>query len=542
MGRTTNMVESITIENPLLEGLQVEKKPESFSMVIFGAHGDLTKRKLIPALYALYLRNHLPENFAVVGSSRTEMTDEQFREAMKDSVIRYGEDIDFKEECWERFAKSLYYRPGNAREASYYSSLDEDLKEIGKRHGSDSRNIFYLSTPPSLYLPIIENLNSSGLAVKRRSDEPAWPRVVVEKPFGHDLKSALVLDEKIHAVLNEHQVYRIDHYLGKETVQNIMCFRFANSIFEPLWNNNYIDHVQITNAETLGVEERGAYYEEAGALKDMIQNHLMQLVALVAMEPPNSLSAEATRDERTKVLKAVRRFDPDKVDSYAVRGQYDAGYVLGNEAIRYRDEEKVASDSNTETFAALKLEIDNWRWAGVPFYIRSGKRLEKRITEIAVHFKAPPHKLFSNMANTGLRSIMADSSPNVLVMKIQPDQGISLKFATKQPGPTTQLRALTMDFKYGTAFGDHTPSAYERLILDSLIGDPSLFARSDFVETSWSLLTPVIEHWAAVSPETKSASDDSIVQGPFPNYEAGSWGPEASNILIGSTGHSWRIL
>ncbi len=534
------MTKSITIENPLLEGLMEENKPESFSLVIFGAHGDLTRRKLIPSIYALYLRDHLPENFAIVGSSRTEMTDTEFREKMKESVIKYGDEQELNSECWDRFAQSLYYRPGNAKQIDYYRGLEEDLDTIGNKHGCAGRNIFYLSTPPSLYMPIIENLKESGLAVKRKADEPAWPRVVVEKPFGHDLASAMALDEKIHEVLNEHQVYRIDHYLGKETVQNIMCFRFANSIFEPLWNSNYIDHVQITNAETLGVEERGAYYEEAGALKDMIQNHLMQLVALVAMEPPNSLSAEATRDERTKVLKAIRPFDLDSVDQFAVRGQYDHGYVLGNETIRYRDEDKVATDSNTETFAALKLYIDNWRWANVPFYIRSGKRLEKRITEIAVHFKAPPHELFSNMGNTGLRSIMANSSPNVLVMRIQPDQGISLKFATKQPGPTTQLRWLTMDFKYGTVFGDHTPSAYERLILDCMTGDPSLFARSDFVETSWRILTPVIEHWATTSPE--SASSAPISHGPFPNYESGSWGPQAATDLVATTGHSWRVL
>lgn len=536
------MVQSITIENPLLEGLPEEKKPESFSLVIFGAHGDLTKRKLIPAIYALFSQDMLPENFAIVGSSRTKMTDQEFRDQMKNSVISFGSDIEFKEETWSLFANNLYYRPGNAKEQDYYKFLQDELDQINQKHGLGQRNIFYLSTPPSLYQPIIENLSISGLAVKKRKNEPAWPRIVVEKPFGHDLHSALTLDEQIHEVFNEHQIYRIDHYLGKETVQNIMCFRFANSIFEPLWNNNYIDHIQITNAETLGVEERGTYYEEAGALKDMIQNHLMQLVALVAMEPPNSLSAEATRDERTKVLKAIKPFDPDQIDQFAVRGQYDQGYVLGKDVIRYRDEDKVSKESNRETFAALKLQIDNWRWSGVPFYIRSGKRLEKRITEIAVQFKAPSHQLFSNMENTGLRSIMALNSPNVLVMRIQPDQGISLKFATKQPGPTTQLRWLTMDFKYGTAFGERTPSAYERLILDCMIGDPSLFARSDFVECSWSLLQPVIDHWNKTSPEGSVKHDSCINHKAFPNYESGSWGPQASNDLIATTGHAWRIL
>ena len=534
------MEQSITVENPLLEGLPEEKKPESFSLVIFGAHGDLTKRKLIPSIYALYSQNLLPENFAIVGSSRTQMTDCEFRDTMKDSVIKYAEDVEFEEAIWSRFAGSLYYRPGNAKEESYYENLAQELDEIGEKHGSSGKNIFYLSTPPSLYMPIIENLSASGLAVKKTKFEDAWPRIVVEKPFGHDLASALELDQKIHEALNEHQIYRIDHYLGKETVQNIMCFRFANSIFEPLWNSNYIDHIQITNAETLGVEERGTYYEEAGALKDMIQNHLMQLVALVAMEPPISLSAEATRDERTKVLKAAKPFEPEAIDQFAVRGQYGSGYIQGKKVIRYRDEDKVSSESDTETFAALKLYINNWRWSGVPFYVRSGKRLEKRITEIAVQFKEPPHRLFSNMEKTGLRSSVALNSPNVLVMRIQPDQGISLKFATKQPGPTTQLRWLTMDFKYGTVFGDRTPSAYERLILDCLQGDPSLFARSDFVECSWSLLKPVIDHWARTTPESRS--NDIIDATPFPNYESGSWGPKASNDLIATTGHSWRIL
>lgn len=538
------MVETLTVENPLLEGLFEEKKPESFSLVIFGAHGDLTKRKLIPSIYALYVQDMLPENFAIVGSSRTKMNDDEFREMMKESVIKYSDNVEFKEDSWKIFAGSLYYRPGNAKQDDYYSFLQDELNTIGEKHGLANRNIFYLSTPPSLYKPIIENLSSSGLVTRRRKNEPAWPRIVVEKPFGHDLKSALELDEVIHEVMNEHQIYRIDHYLGKETVQNIMCFRFANSIFEPLWNNNFVDHVQITNAETLGVEKRGAYYEEAGALKDMMQNHLMQLVALVAMEPPISLSPEATRDERTKVLKAMKSFETETIDQFAVRGQYDKGFVLGCEVERYRDEDKVASDSNTETFAALKLEINNWRWSGVPFYVRTGKRLEKRITEIAVQFKAPPHKLFSSMDNTGLRSIMALNSPNVLVMRIQPDQGISLKFATKQPGPTTQLRWLTMDFKYGTAFGDRTPSAYERLILDCMIGDPSLFARSDFVESSWTLLQPLIDHWASTNPESSSkcSNDSTIKHSPFPNYESGSWGPKESNDLIATTGHTWRIL
>ncbi|MBZ0189417.1 MAG: glucose-6-phosphate dehydrogenase [Candidatus Obscuribacterales bacterium] len=536
------MLEGVTIENPLLSGLTEEKKPEPFSLVIFGAHGDLTKRKLIPAIYALYIQNLLPESFAILGSSRTAMTDEEFGNAMKESVIKYGEEIAFTEESWSRFSRCLYYRAGNATEIEYYDNLKQALDLIGKEHGTLSNHIFYLSTSPSLYQPIIKNLNLSGLAFKRKRNEPAWPRVVVEKPFGHDLGSARSLDELIHEGLNEHQVYRIDHYLGKETVQNIMCFRFANSIFEPLWNRKYIDHVQMTNAETIGVESRGPYYEEAGALKDMIQNHLMQLLALVAMEPPNSLMSEDTRDERTKVLKAIRPFKKESIEDYTVRGQYAEGFVLGNKAISYRQEDRVSPASNTETFAALKIMIDNWRWSGVPFYMRTGKRLEKRVTEIAVQFKAPPHQLFSSMSKTGLRDFINADAPNVLVMRIQPNEGISLKFATKQPGPTTQLRWLTMDFNYGTAFGNRTPPAYERLILDSLTGDPSLFARSDFVGTSWDLLQPVIDHWAKSNPESPSGRSSLIKHVSFPNYESGSWGPEASDQLIATTGHAWRIL
>ncbi|MCA9801895.1 MAG: glucose-6-phosphate dehydrogenase [Cyanobacteria bacterium HKST-UBA02] len=538
------MLEGVTIENPLLTGLSEEKRPEPFSLVIFGAHGDLTKRKLLPSLYALYIQNLLPENFAILGSSRTAMTDDEFRNALKESVVKYGEDIDFEEESWTRFSRCLYYRAGNANERSYYEELKKTLEQMAKDHGTKNSNIFYLSTPPSLYRPIIENLSKSGLSFKVRpsAEGPAWPRVVVEKPFGHDLQSARDLDDLIHESLNEHQVYRIDHYLGKETVQNIMCFRFANSIFEPLWNRDYIDHIQMTNAETIGVESRGPYYEEAGALRDMIQNHLMQLLALVAMEPPNSLASEDTRDERTKVLKAIRPFEGDTIDDYAVRGQYGEGFVLGNRAIRYRDEDRVSPASNTETFAALKIMIDNWRWSGVPFYMRTGKRLEKRVTEIAVQFKAPPYELFSGMGKTGLRDFIAAESPNVLVMRIQPNEGISLKFATKQPGPTNQLRWLTMDFNYGTAFGSRTPPAYERLILDSLTGDPSLFARSDFVATSWSLLQPVLDHWARTSPDGHKDRSSGVRHLAFPNYESGSWGPRASDELIGTTGHAWRVL
>ncbi len=535
------MAQSTMVENPLLVGLPEEKRPEPFALVIFGAHGDLTKRKLLPALYALYVQDLLPESFAILGTSRTQMSDDQFRDAMRESVSKYSEDIELEKASWDSFAKSLFYRAGDSTDLDAYKLLSKTLDELKSSRGTMGNHIFYLSTSPSLYVPIITRLAESGLAFKRKINEPAWPRVVVEKPFGHNLSSSIELDSILHDALREHQIYRIDHYLGKETVQNIMCFRFANSIFEPIWTREFVDHIQITGAETIGVEERGPYYEEAGASRDMIQNHLMQLVALVAMEPPISLDPESTRDERVKVLKAIRPFDPDTIDDFAVRGQYGEGFVLGNRVKRYRDEDRVSPESNTDTFAALKLFIDNWRWAGVPFYLRSGKRLAKRVTEIAIQFRKPPQKLFEEMGGAALR-LAKSENPNVLVMRIQPDDGISLRFATKQPGPTTQIRALTMDFRYGTAFGSRTPSAYERLILDSLIGDPSLFARSDFVEASWRLIDPLLEHWSKTMPGKSSRHGTQLNHRPFPNYESGSWGPAESHELLALCGHEWREL
>ncbi len=536
------MVQTAMADNPLMLGLPDEKRPEPFALVIFGAHGDLTKRKLLPAIYALYVQDLLPDNFAILGQSRTAKTDEEFRNSMKDAVIKYSEDIEFDENTWERFSKSLYYRAGDSKQLDSYKEMKATLSELQEKHGTMGNNIFYLSTPPSLYMPIVKMLAESGLAYSRKTTEPAWPRVVVEKPFGHDLQSSIELDAILHDVLNEHQIYRIDHYLGKETVQNIMCFRFANSIFEPIWNREFVDHIQITSAETIGVEDRGAYYEEAGALRDMIQNHLMQLVALVAMEPPISLDPESTRDERVKVLKAIRPFSPDTIDDFAVRGQYDEGFVLGNKAIRYRDERNVSPESCRETFAAMKLYIDNWRWAGVPIYMRSGKRLAKRLTEIAIQFRKPPKLLFEQLGGSVFNKESQAEAPNVLVMKIQPDDGISLKFATKQPGPTTHIRSLTMDFRYGTAFGSRTPSAYERLILDSLTGDPSLFARSDFVEASWKLYQPLIEHWEKTIPGKSTGKGRVVEHRPFPNYDSGSWGPAESDEMLAVEGHVWREL
>ncbi|HEY9869595.1 MAG TPA: glucose-6-phosphate dehydrogenase [Candidatus Obscuribacterales bacterium] len=518
------VTEAATLVNPLREGLTIERAAEPCAMVIMGAHGDLTKRKLIPALYALFIQGLLPEGFCIVGQSRTAMSHEQFRAAMLESMRQFAADVPLADEEWRRFAACLYYLPADFARPDAFQPLAELLAELAGRHGTQGNNIFYLSIAPSLYVPVIHGLSAAGLAASRPGKQAPWPRIVVEKPFGHDLQSAQALDHELHGVFGEHQIFRIDHYLGKETVQNIMVLRFANGIFEPLWNRQHIEHIQITNAESIGIEGRGSYYEEAGNLRDMVQNHMLQLVSLVAMEPPISLDAEATRDERTKVLKAIRPFNPANLDQQVVRGQYGPGWILGQKVPGYRQEPKVSPESRTETFSALKLFIDNWRWADVPFYVRSGKRLGKSITEIAIQFRRAPHKLFRDPAGDD------QISPNMLVLQIQPDEGISLKFATKQPGPTTQIRWLSMDFRYGTAFAVRTPSAYERLLLDCLVGDASLFARTDQVEVAWALIDPVLRAWNQGPPPA------------FPDYSAGSWGPPASDRLIEADGFAWRRL
>lgn len=518
------MSQSQVVLNPLQEGLGTERAGEPCAMVILGAHGDLTKRKLLPALYALFVQDLLPPGFCIVGLSRTQMSDEQFRQSMEESIHRFAADLKFDKQAWDRFASSMYYRSANFGSAGGFDDLATLLKELESEHGTRGNNVFYFSTPPSLYRSIVDRMTESGLSTKKSGINAPWPRIIVEKPFGTDLKTAVELDDHIHAAFSESQVFRIDHYLGKETVQNIMVFRFANSIFEPIWNRNHIDHIQITNAETLGVEGRGGYYEEAGNMRDMIQNHMLQLVALTAMEPPISMDAEATRDEKAKVMRAMRQIDLNNLEQYVVRGQYTKGWMGGVEVPGYREEESVSKTSTTETFTALKLHIDNWRWAGVPFYVRSGKRLAKSLTEVAIEFKKAPLKLFGDSFGE-----QGDAfGPNVLVLHIQPDEGISLKFATKHPGPATRLRWLSMDFKYGTSFGVRSPSAYERLVHDCIMGDSTLFARSDFVETSWKLITPIIEKWKEAPPPE--------------SYKAGSWGPPGSDELIESDGRSWRKL
>jgi glucose-6-phosphate 1-dehydrogenase len=507
-----------TLENPLRAGMRLERTTEPCVVVIFGATGDLTKRKLIPALYRLVQERLVPAEFAVVGASRTEMSHEEFRARMRDAVTQFAEGGLGDEQVWDSFAQKLYYAPLDIGTADHYVNLAALLSQIDAERGTQGNRLFYLSTSPTLYSEAVAQLGRAGLA----KSEKGWVRVIIEKPFGTDLASAQQLNREIHQHLDERQIYRIDHYLGKETVQNLLVFRFANGIYEPLWNRQYIDHVQITNAETVGVEGRGGYYEKAGVVRDMLQNHVFQVLSLVAMEPPASLDAEAVRDEKIKAMTSARAFTPERVHAECVRGQYGAGAINGKPVPGYREEEGVAPDSATETFAMLTMYFDNWRWSGVPFYLRSGKRLAKRVTEIAIQFKAAPHQLFGP-------DMMEQVTPNQLVIRIQPDEGITLRVAAKVPGQVTRIRDVNMDFRYGASFGVKLAEAYERLILDCLLGDPTLYARTDMTERGWELVMPILEEWAATKKEA-----------PFPNYEAGTWGPQASHELLERTGRHWR--
>ncbi|HEV8643228.1 MAG TPA: glucose-6-phosphate dehydrogenase [Methylomirabilota bacterium] len=489
---------------------------EPFSLIIFGASGDLTRRKLLPALFALYATRTLPEPFTILAVARTEMSHDDFRRRMREAVSDHGRVQPPSELVWERFAQALYYLPGDPKEPSLYDELKTFLSDTEPRRGGSANRLFYCATPPSLYDDIVENLGNSGLAQSRNG----WTRVVVEKPFGRDVESARALNRQLRRYFGEEQIYRIDHYLGKETVQNLLVLRFANEIFEPLWNRNHVANVQITVAESIGVETRGAYYEEAGALRDMVQNHLLQLLCLIAMEPPVTFDAAPVRDEKNKVLQAIRPIDRTQVAEVALRGQYGPGFVEGKHVVGYREEKGVARDSRTETYAALKLFVDNWRWAGVPFYLRTGKRLAKRVSEIVIQFRRTPHMIFRRHP-TGV-------GPNQLVLRIQPGEGIALTVAAKVPGPDLHLAPVTLDFRYGEVFGGQPPEAYERLLLDVIHGDATLFARGDWVEQAWAILAPVLEAWR------ESAA-------PPPVYEAGSWGPaEADTFITGWDGWAWR--
>ena len=503
--------------NPLREGLVKERIPEPQVMVIFGASGDLTKRKLLPALYTLARERLLPSPFAVVGFARRPAGDDEFREQMRAGCDKYARRRPVDKTLWGGFAPGIFYHQGSFDDLGAYNTLKARLEEIDAQFGIPANRLYYLSTPPSAYPDIIENLGKSGLV--NRTNQP-FTRIIVEKPFGRDLESARVLNRQLKQVFREAQIFRIDHYLGKETVQNMLVFRFGNGIFEPLWNNRYIDHVQITGAEAIGVEGRGAYYEEAGILRDMVQNHLFQVMSLMGMEPPVSMESNSVRDEKVKFLRSLRPIDPERMDEYVVRGQYTSGHVQGQSVPGYREEPGVAPESMTETYVGLKLLVDNWRWANVPIFLRSAKRMPKRVTEIAIHFKAAPLMLFGNHGGQG-------PVPNILSIRIQPNEGILLHFGSKIPGPTMDVAPVNMEFRYGTSFGAEPPEAYERLILDAMVGDSTLFTRDDEVEASWTFITRIHETWAGQKKRK------------IPGYEAGTWGPAEADELLGEN-YRWR--
>lgn len=491
-------------------------------LVIFGATGDLTARKLLPALYNLRREGQLPSQFVCVGFARRPKSHDEFREEMRQAINQFSRVKPVDEGLWNSFKNQIYYHQSEFDDMAGYQSLKTFLDTLDVQHGTKGNRVFYLSTQPSFFTTIVEKLHSNSLIYESNETNEKYSRVIIEKPFGHNLDSAHQLQNELMNYLKEEQLYRIDHYLGKETVQNLLVFRFGNSIFENLWNNRYIDHVQITVAEEIGIGTRGKLWEESGLIRDIVQNHMMQLLSLVAMEPPTSLDAEAIRDEKVKVLEAIRPFDATTLKTHAVRGQYSQGYINGEQVLGYRQEGNVAPESKIETFAALKLYIDNWRWYGVPFYIRGGKRLPKRTTEIAITFKQPPQVLFGKE--------LAKESSNVLAIRIQPNEGISLKINCKVPGPSIPIQPVKMDFRYGSYFGMMPPEAYERLILDCMSGDSTLFARQDEVFNSWRILTPLLNYW------------EQEEDGDFPNYQAGSWGPKSADSLIEADNRKWRLL
>ncbi len=509
------------VENPLRRGLIDERTSDACSVVIFGASGDLTRRKLMPALYNLAVSRSLPGGFAVVGVARRQKKDDDFRGEMKKAVAQYSRRKPIDPSVWTDFERRVSYVSGSFEDPNTYTQLKAHLDALDKELGTSGSRLYYLAVPPSEHGVIVRGLREASL-VHPPSPSGAGPfaRVVFEKPFGHDLASARKLNETIATVFDESQVYRIDHYLGKETVQNLLVFRFANSLWEPIWSREHIDHVQITVAEDIGVEGRGKFYEETGVTRDIVENHLMQLLCLTAMEPPISLSADSVRGEKVKVLKALRPMERRTVADCVIRGQYGRGFVRADEVPAYREEPDVAKDSRVETFVAMRVFLDNWRWGGVPFYLRAGKRLARRVTEIAIQFNKVPHTLF--------RASDGGITPNVLAMRIQPDEGIALRFISKEPGQQTILRDVAMDFRYGSAFGSNTPEAYERLLLDAMRGEATLFTRRDEVESQWEFIDQVFDAWAAQG------------NAPPPIYAAGSWGPDQSDDLMARDRRRWR--
>lgn len=516
------MTLTVPFVNPLNEDLHPTKIPEACLLVIFGATGDLTARKLIPALYNLGREGQLPSHFGCVGFARRQQTQEQFRKEMRQAVEKYSRSKPIDEHLWNNFQEKIFYYASDFDQDTGYDDLKQLLEKLDTQLGTKGNRVFYLSIQPSSFPTVVEKLKKHDLIYHYQQTKDKWSRIIIEKPFGEDTESAKQLQQNLMEHLHESQVYRIDHYLGKETVQNILVFRFSNPIFETIWNNQYIDNVQITVAEDIGIGTRGRFFEEAGILRDIVQNHMMQLLSLVAMEPPINLQADSIHNEKVKVLHSIRPFAQDQMDKQVVRGQYGEGFIDGKPVLGYRQENNVDPLSFIETFVALKFYIDNWRWNGVPFYLRAGKRLPKRATEISITFKKAPTYLFPLLSS----SIESD----ILVIRIQPDEGISLKMNCKVPAMNTVIQPVKMDFRYGNYFGSTPPEAYERLICDCMAGDNTLFARDDEVLMSWQLLTPILKHWQAHPPTY------------FPNYAAGTWGPDASEELLQRQERHWRLI
>ncbi len=506
----------------VLDPLLIERPIPPCCLVIFGATGDLTHRKLIPALFSLEAQGLLPDHFKIVGFARRDFSDHSFRDELQSSLQEFAADL-WKESqpAWQKFARRIVFHRSDFDNAAGFSWLKERLDKFDKTDGTLGNRLYYLATPPTTYSTVVEQLGKAGL-VKTGSeqDSAGFTRIIVEKPFGSDLDSARLLNTELKQVFDEDQIYRIDHYLGKETVQNMFVFRFANLLFEPLWNSKYIDNVQVTVAETVGVEQRAGYFDHAGELRDMVQSHALQMLALIAMEPPNTLSANDIRDEKAKVLRAIKPILEADCDDCVVRGQYGAGKLGDKDVPAYRDEPNVPKDSVTDSFVALKLSIQNWRWAGVPFYIRAGKRLPERVTEVNITFKDLPTVLIANADNN-------PAEPNVITIRVQPNEGISMRLGAKPPGQKTVVQPVDMNFTYGTSFGERIHDAYERLIMDALLGDPSLFTRDDEVEAEWGLITPVLNYWSEHQPSA------------IADYAAGSWGPEEADQMLTKSGRSW---
>jgi glucose-6-phosphate 1-dehydrogenase len=499
---------TVTEANPLAEGLRLRRRPDPCALVIFGASGDLTRRKLMPALYSLAYRRLLPESFAVVGVARSEQSTSAFVAAMKEAIEKFARDP-FDREVWKGLASGIHYVATDFASDEGEDEVAKKLEQLDEQQGTAGNRVYYLAIPPQAFEMVVQEIGE-------RREREGWTRLIVEKPFGRDLQSAQELNLLLKRWFDEEEIFRIDHYLGKETVQNMLALRFANGIFEPIWNRQFIDHVQITVAESMGIEGRAAFYEQAGAVRDIFQNHLLQLVALTAMEPPIDFTADSVRNEKVKVLRALHTPGPKSV----VRGQYGRGFVEGEEVLAYREEPGVDPASTTETFVAAKLYVDNWRWADTPIYVRAGKRLARRETTIAIQFQRAPHPPFAEIAGEGLR-------PNVLLIHVQPDEGVALAIGAKVPGAGMSIRTVHMDFLYGGAFRTGLPEAYERLILDAMLGDATLFTREDEVEEQWKLVDAIVAGWQRDRPN-------------FPNYDAGSWGPQGADELLHRDGRSWR--